>query len=138
MSHWKATRKQLRGTGLVVGIALGVFTGLQMLFHGHLSHPPTPYYLFGASALLILLGLLAPGLLRPFHFIWMKFAEALGWVMNRVILGILFFIFFTLTGLVIRLIGRDVLDKDFRRKRESYWIRRSDPERPRERYERQF
>jgi hypothetical protein len=68
----------------------------------------------------------------------MKLAQGMGWVMNRVLLGIVFFVLFTLTGLVIRLIGRDVLQRDFRRRAGTYWVPR--PERPvtPERYERQF
>jgi hypothetical protein len=34
-----------------------------------------------------------PALSRKIHDVWMKFAELLGFVMNKVILGIVFFIF---------------------------------------------
>ena len=34
-----------------------------------------------------------PALSRKIHDLWMKFAEVLGFVMNKVILGIVFFIF---------------------------------------------
>ncbi len=137
-SYASATRKELRGTGLVVGIAFSVLAVLQILFHGKLAQPPALYVLFGLSGVLILLGLLAPGLLRPFHFVWMKFSLALGYVMNRVILGLLFFIFFTLTALVLRIIGRDTLQRNFAKKSESYWVPRTEPPATAERYERQF
>jgi hypothetical protein len=73
-----------------------------------------------AGSLLVLLALTAPSLLRPFHFLWMKLSWVLGLVMNRVILGLLFFVFFTLTGLIGRLAGRDPLQLKFRKPRESY------------------
>ena len=133
-SYSKATRKELRNTGLVVGIAFLVLGGI-MLIHPGKVPPPV---LFGIGGVLLLLGLLAPPLLRPFHFLWMKLAEGLGYVMNRVILGLLFFIFFTLTGLVVRLIGRDLLQRNYRRRSESYWVDRTEPAAPPERYERQF
>ena len=41
----------------------------------------------GAIAILI------PALSRKIHDVWMKFAELLGFVMNKVILGVVFFIF---------------------------------------------
>jgi hypothetical protein len=134
----RATKKELRNTGLIVGIAFAVFGGLQLLFHGRLRGAPWIYLLFGLAGVLILLALLAPALLRPFHFLWMKLSEALGWVMNRVLLGILFFVFITLTALVLRALRRDALRRDFRRREKSYWVARGPGPVPPERYERQF
>ena len=138
VSYRGATRREMRGTGYVVGGALAVLGILQLVLHGRLSHPPAIYMLFGASAVLLLLAALTPGLLRPFHWAWMKLAEGLGWVMNRVLLGITFFVLFTLTGLIVRLVRRDALHLDFRAKRESYWRLRPGEPPPPERYERQF
>jgi hypothetical protein len=134
----KATKKELRNTGLVVGTAFLVLGALQILLHGRLSRPPVIYGVFGLGAVLFLLGLIAPAVLRPFHFVWMKLSEAIGWVMNRLLLGILFFVFMTLTAMVLRIIRRDVLKRSFRARQDSYWVVRPDsPIRP-ERYERQF
>jgi hypothetical protein len=68
----------------------------------------------------------------------MKLSAVLGWIMNRVLLGVLFYIFFTCTALVLRLIGRDALDRNFRRPRDSYWVPKPGAVPPPERYERQF
>jgi hypothetical protein len=133
-----ATVKEIRSTGFVVGGAFGLLALAQVLFHGKLSRPPGICILSSASLLLLLLAWVAPATLRPFHWAWMKLAEAIGWVMNRVLLGITFFVLFTLTGLVVRLIGRDALHRDFRTRRESHWTpRRGEPPTP-DRYERQF
>jgi hypothetical protein len=134
----KTTRRELRNTGLIVGIALAVFGAAQLIFHGRLQGNPWITIIFALAGVLVLLALLAPALLRPFHFLWMKLSEALGWVMNRVLLGILFFIFFTLTALVLRLIGRDALHRNFRRRQETYWVPRGQAPTAADRYERQF
>jgi hypothetical protein len=63
----RATKKELRNTGLVVGAAFAVVGLLQIIFHGRLSHAPWLQVFFGLAAVLILLGLAAPALLRPFH-----------------------------------------------------------------------
>ena len=138
MSKPKATRKELRGTGLTVGIALLVVGVAQLIFHGRLSHQPAISILFGCAGLLLVLAIAAPTLLRPFHFVWMKLAEGLGWVMNRVLLGIFFFIFMTLGAIVLRLIRRDVLHRDFKKRSPSYWTARPEAPVAPERYERQF
>ncbi len=137
-SYSQATRKELRNTGLVVGIAFGVLAVLQILLHGKLSKPPGPAILFAVSGVLILLGLLAPALLRPFHFLWMKLSLALGYVMNRVILGLLFFIFLTPGAILLRVFGRDLMHRRFNRRAESYWVHRTEAPVAPERYERQF
>ena len=135
----KATKKELRSTGLVVGIALAVLAVLQLLFHGRFSRPPVLWGIFGASALLLLLAWLAPSLaFGPFHYLWMKLSSLLGWVMNRVILAILFFVFVTLFGVVGRLFRGDRLDLGPRKDRESFWNPRPEAPTPKERYERQF
>lgn len=133
-SYSKATKKELRNTGLVVGGAFLVL-GVVMLFkHGRVPPP----IMFAIGGVLVLLGLLAPALLRPFHFVWMKFAEGMGWVMNRVILGILFFIFLSPGAVLIRLFGRDLLKRHFNQRAESYWVGKPEPVGGAERYERQF
>lgn len=57
----------------------------------------------GAIALLI------PALSRLIHKLWMKFAELLGFVMNKVILGIVFFVFLTPIAFLSRLFRKNTL-----------------------------
>ncbi len=58
---------------------------------------------------LLLLGWLAPALLRVPSAIWWKFAEILGWINARVILTAVFLFVFVPVGWVMRLLGRDPL-----------------------------
>ena len=129
----RATKKELRSFGLVVGIAFAILATAQWYFHGILDYR----ILYGISAFLILTGLTVPAILRPFNFVWMKLAIVLGWVMNRVILGVIFYIIFTFVATIMRIIKRDALDMKGG-SRDSYWIERKDGPTPTERYERQF
>ncbi len=135
----KASRRELRSFGLVVGGAFGALGVLQYVLKGAI--PPGP--LLGVSVVLVGLGLGAPAALRPVHYIWMKFALALGFVMNRVILAVIFFVLITGLGLVQRVVGRDRLYRKFtpfarRERSESLWVLRKVPDPAPESYERQF
>lgn len=57
----------------------------------------------GAIAILI------PALSRKIHAVWMKFAEMLGFVMNKVILGMVFFIFLVPIAFLSRLFRKNPL-----------------------------
>ena len=63
----------------------------------------------GIGALLLLLGLTKPLLLKWPSAVWWKFAMVLGYVNARIILTIAFAIVFIPLGVIWRLIGRDPL-----------------------------
>ena len=63
----------------------------------------------GVGAVLVVLGLTAPRLLKYPSWVWWKFAMALGYVNARIILSIAFLLVLTPLSLVWRLIGRDPL-----------------------------
>jgi hypothetical protein len=126
-------RRKLRNFGLTVGIAFGVLGAL--LFWREKAH----YVYFAViSAAFLALGLLVPMALKPVERVWMTAANAMGWVMTRVILTILFFVVFTPIGLVARLFGEDFLSLKMDKSRTSYWIYRQARTRGKEDYEKQF
>ena len=128
-----STPRDLRNFGLVVG---GVFCllGLLLLWR---DRPFWPYP-GGAGLILILLGLSAPAVLRPFQKAWMTLALLMGWVMTRLLLGLLFFLVLTPIALAARLAGHGFLDTSPAADADSYWNRRPDASRQREDYEKQF
>jgi len=133
-SSGRATKKQLREFGLVVGIAFAVLATAQLLFHGKID----PRILYSISGFLILSGLLAPQILRPLNFLWMKLSLVLGWIMNRILLGVIFYVIFTIVAIIMRLMGRDALRRRKAPDATSFWILRPDTPTAAERYERQF
>ena len=93
-------------------------------------YPTLSLVLLAVGAALVLLGALLPQSLVVPNRLWMGMAEAMGFVMTRVILGVVFFLFVTPIGLVRRLTGGDPLGRRAKRT-ESYWKpyteRRRDP-----------
>ena len=73
----------------------------------------------GIGAVLLVLGLIKPMLLKWPSAVWWKFAMVLGYVNARVILTLAFLIVLTPIGLLWRVIGRDPLKQ--RRKNFDGW-----------------
>jgi hypothetical protein len=67
-----------------------------------------------------------------------RFARAIGWVNTMALLSIIFYGIFTPVGLLVKLLGRDSLDRKWDSEVSSYWHRRNKAEFIREQYERQF
>jgi hypothetical protein len=107
----------LRTFGLVTG---AVFVGLFGLALPWLRRATLPRWPWIVAVPLILLALAAPGALRGVYRIWMRFGRVLGAVNSRIILAILFFLVITPAGLVMRLLGRDPLARQFDQDAASY------------------
>ena len=76
------------------------------------------------SAAFLILGLLNSSLLTPLNKLWFKFGIFLGIIIAPVVMGFVFFFVVTPIGLMMRIIGKDLLRKKYDKKIESYWIDR--------------
>ena len=83
----------------------------------------------GLGILLVAVGAAFPRALVVPAALWQRAADALGFVMTRVVLGVVYFLVVTPTGIVRRLLGRDPLGRRSP-PGESYW--RSYPKRHRD------
>lgn len=80
-----------------------------------------------ASVGFFLAALAVPGLLAPLNRLWMRIGLMLHKIVSPVVLGILFYLFVTPMGLVIRLMRKDLLRLRFDSSMRSYWIERNPP-----------
>ncbi|MEM6645390.1 MAG: SxtJ family membrane protein [Bacteroidota bacterium] len=113
----RKSNPELRKFGLVMMVPL-------LLIGGYLwwtSRGAWPYFV-GVAAVFGALALVAPAVLRPVEKYWMKFAEVMGYVMTRVILTLAYVIAITPTGLIMRLRGKDLLNRRIDREAETYWV----------------
>lgn len=102
-------RKGLREFGLVTGGIVAVLFGLVLPWLFNFNYPQWPWWVGGV---LIAWALLLPDTLNPVYKVWMRIGQAIGWVMSKLILGIMFFFIITPVGLVMRLVGyRPMHDK---------------------------
>ena len=112
----KTDRKELRKFGTVMAAALAAVS-LLLFLKGVGAWP----YTAAVAGLFLVTGLASPVVLAPVEWAWMKFAHVLGLVMTSILLTIVFFTGVTLTGLVMRLLGKRPLNLNIRRDRKSYW-----------------
>ena len=76
------------------------------------------------SLIFLILGLTNSKFLTPLNRLWFKFGMILGAIVAPIVLGFIFFLVVTPIGLVMRIMGRDILNKKYDKKRETYWIKR--------------
>jgi hypothetical protein len=88
--------------------------------------------------MLLIPAAVSPVILRPLNKIWMTIAIILGWFMTRVILSILFYLVLTPMGWIAKIVGKEFLDINWKRKSDSYWIKRKKINIEKIDYERQF
>ena len=78
------------------------------------------------SIIFLVLGLLNSKILTPLNRLWFKLGIFLGKIISPIIMGIIFFLVVTPTGLIMRLLGKDVLNLKYN-KNKSYWIEKNSP-----------
>ena len=73
------------------------------------------------SLFFLISGLLDSKILTPLNKLWFKFGIILGKIISPVIMGIIFFLVVTPTGLIMRILGKDLLNLKYNQNK-SYWI----------------
>ena len=78
------------------------------------------------SLIFLLLGLINSKLLTPLNKIWFKFGILLGKIISPLVMGIIFFFVVTPTGLLMKILKKDLLNLKFNNDK-SYWIEKTEP-----------
>ena len=76
------------------------------------------------SSVFLILGLMNSKLLTPLNKLWFKFGMILGAIVAPIVMVFIFFLVVTPIGLVMRIMGRDLLNKKYDKKKNTYWINR--------------
>ena len=106
------TDKWVRDTGLIFALV-----SLFFAWRGSLLA-------LAIAAALIFAVLFVPIVLRPLAYLWQKLAEVLGFFVNKIFFGIVFFLIVTPVGLLRRLFTKDPLSLAFKNTKESALIER--------------
>ncbi len=116
-SAGKKDYHQLRKYGLLMFTACAVISVLLFL-RGRAAW----LYTAVPSILFLFFALALPMALAPVEKFWMKLASVMGFVMTNVLLILVYIIAVVPTGLILRLMGKNSIQKGFQQETSSYWI----------------
>ena len=77
------------------------------------------------SIIFFILGVLNSKLLTPLNRLWLKFGIFLGIVVSPIVMGMVYFIVVTPTGVFMRLLGKDLLKTNKEKNASTYWVKRN-------------
>jgi hypothetical protein len=133
LKHFDNSDEAVKKTGLTVGVVL-ILVSLLLWYLGKTSF----IYFSIIGGLFVILAIIAIPVLRPFHKLWMMLALAMGFVMSRVILTILYYLVLTPIGLLAKIVGKKFMPLGFDKNEKTYWEKRDLTDKKQIDYERQF
>lgn len=107
----------LRHFGLTTGAIIIVLFGGVLPWIFSSDFPLWPWIL---GSLLFGVAWLYPIALNPIYFGWMQIGAVLGFINTRIILGLIFYALFVPVGLLLRLLGKDPLNRKLDKHLDSY------------------
>lgn len=116
-SRTKKSVKDLRRFGLAFGTAMTLLGSL-LLWKERAAGP----WVLGLAGFAVLSALIAPQILRPLEMVLAGLLRAVMTVVTYVVLTLAYLLVFTPIGLLMRLLGKDMLDRRFPTDKESYWV----------------
>ena len=104
--------------GIVFFIVFFIVSIYPLFFDGNLR-----IWSLIVSLLFLILGLVNSRILTPLNRLWFKFGMLLGKIISPIIMGLVFFIVVTPTGLIMRALKKDLLNLK-KKDSQSYWVKR--------------
>lgn len=136
MKKTETTTLELRKFGFIMGGMFVLIFGLLFPWIGDKTAQNWPIWPFIVMAIFWVLAIFIPQVLKPINDIWIKVGNVLGWINSRIILGIMFFLLILPIGLILKLFGKDSMNRKFDSKLKTY--RRVTKQRNKENLEKPF
>ena len=121
--------REIRKFGIIALIFFGILCTLGFWFKR-----PIPTYLFGFLSLMGLGFILSPSGLRPLYSGWMKIAHLIGRIVTTLMLTLAYYLVITPSALIKRVFGGRPLPLKPDKEVSSYWVARTEPVQPKERF----
>lgn len=126
-------KKEWRKFGFGLTIIICLFILVHFFFQRNWSLPLLLIDLF-----ILLFTIFFPVVLKPLFILFSYVGLAIGWVMTRMIITLLFFLVVTPISLMAKLVGKNFLDTRFKTGKPSYWKDVSSSRMNNSNYEKQF
>jgi len=128
------TKKELRVFGLC---ALAFLALVGWMVARRTGSIPAGATVAGAGLVCGALAFTVPQALRPLWVVLMVVNYPIGWVVTHVVMALIFYLVVTHVGVIMRLTGRDPMERGFDRTAKTYWKSRRTEHDP-ARYFRQY
>lgn len=112
-----------RSFGIVFSVVFAIIGFWPILF----SDGPVYWWALAVSLVFLVLALAVPRSLELPNRLWTKLGLLLHRVVNPIIMGLIFYVVFTPMGLLIRMLGKDLLNTKHDATAKSYWVVREPP-----------
>lgn len=129
MNSNSTNSKEIRKFGVIAFFFFGSLCAL-----GLLTNKPLLIYIFGFLSILGFGFMLIPSPLKPIYTAWLKIANFLGRIVTALILTLAYYMVITPSALIKRLFGGRPLPVKPNKKVSSYWVARTEPAQPKERF----
>ena len=107
-----------RNFGIVFTIVFLIISFWPLLKNGDIR-----YWSLITSFIFFILGLMNSKILTPLNKAWMKFGLILGKIVSPLVMGFIFFFVVTPTGIIMRLLGKDLLNLK-KNNKGTYWLKK--------------
>jgi len=124
---------EIRKFGIIAFIFFGCLGVL-----GLWTKKPVPTFLFGLLAIFGLSFILIPSRLKPVYAAWLRIAHLLGRIFTTLFLSLAYYFVITPSALIKRLFGGRPLPVKPEKKASSYWVVRTEPVQPKERFVKRY
>ena len=121
ISHHKIKSGTDRNFGLVFATIFLIIC-LFPLWFGKNIH----FWALILSFIFFFCAILIPRVLSLPNKFWFKFGILLGTIISPIIMGIIFFLTVTPTGLIMRILGKDILNQRIDKSVKTYWLERKE------------
>ena len=118
MEHMEVTKSALRQFGLMIG-SIFLLVGLWPFVW---RQEAVRIWAVVPGALLVMAGLVIPGILKHIYQGWMWVGHVMGWVNTRIILGVLFYGIVTPMGLIMKMTGHDPMRRSYEPESQTYRV----------------
>jgi hypothetical protein len=113
-------RKNLLVFGYGLALILTFFAVRLWLKYGC---SPLKVALLVSAATILAVTLINVQWLKPVYTRWMIVGQHIGHVVSLIILSVIFYTLFGVTGMILRLLGKDILNQKIQKEAITYWIR---------------
>ncbi len=116
----EVTKSDLRKFGFIMGGMFTLIFGLLFPWITDKTLETWPIWPFIVMAIFWSIALVLPQILRPVNDIWIKIGNVLGFINSRIILGLMFFLMIFPIGMLLKLFGKDSMDRKLDKDADTY------------------